>query len=181
MKISLVSGSTRIDRQSHRIALALQTELEQRGHDVYLIDLLVEDLGPFEERFSRLANPKPAWTVLNQMLMDSDCFLFLSPEYNGSISSSLKNFIDLFAKEPFMHKAIGVVTGSVGAMGGIRAAHQLQLNILGIHGFPHPQMLTVGKMQEMIDEAGHITDESYAKKQSKYLDLFLDFAEKIRS
>jgi NAD(P)H-dependent FMN reductase len=111
--------------------------------------------------------------------MATEAFLFLSPEYNGAISSGLKNFIDLFAKAPFNHKAIGVITATVGAAGGIRAAYQLQQTILSIHGFPHPTMLTVAKMDQVLDEGGLILSEAYAKKQEQFLNHFLDFAQKL--
>ncbi|WP_421754124.1 NADPH-dependent FMN reductase [Croceimicrobium sp.] len=179
MNISIVSSSTRTGRISHRIALALQQDLEQRGQEVNLIDLAAINLPPFEERLSRLETAPAELTELNETLMATDAFIFLSPEYNGAISSGLKNFIDVFAKDPFMHKPIGVATGSTGSMGGIRAAYQLQQNILTCHGFPHPQMLTVGNMDKVIDPDGFIVDEPYRSKQSKFLDLFLVFADKL--
>jgi NAD(P)H-dependent FMN reductase len=179
MKIRIVSASTRINRLSHRIALALKEELLQRKFDADIIDLKTLALHPFEERIDRLESPDPRLLELKQELLSTQAFIFLTPEYNGAIASGLKNFMDVFAKEPFLHKPIGVATGSTGAMGGIRAAYQLQQNILTIHGLPHPQMLTVGKMDQVINEEGQIVDEAYAKKQSRFLDLFLDFAQRL--
>lgn len=181
MKISIVSSSTRIGRISHRIALALETGIQERGHTAQLIDLLELQLPPFEERFARIENPEPRFIDCEKILKESSALLFVTPEYNGSISSGLKNFIDFYAKDPFMHKAIGVATGSIGAMGGIRAAYQLQQNILTVHGFPHPQILTVGKMDQLIDENGIIRDERFQSTFNKYLDLFLDFASKLNA
>jgi hypothetical protein len=68
----------------------------------------------------------------------SDGIIFLTPKYNGSFSSDLKNFIDVFAKEGFLGKPIGVATGSTGAMGGVRAANQLQQVILSLFAYPQP-------------------------------------------
>lgn len=179
MKIRIVSASTRRNRISHRIALALHQELKERGEDSGIIDLKDWQLPPFEERIDRLENPSERLLELKAELLATEAFIFLSPEYNGAIASGLKNFIDLYAKEPFMHKAIGVATGSTGAMGGIRAAYQLQQNILTIHGFPHPRMLTVGRMHEVLNEEGHIVDEAYGQSQSRFLDLFLDFVQRL--
>ena len=80
-----------------------------------------------------------------------------------------------------MHKPIGVATGSTGAMGGIRAAYQLQQNILTIHGLPHPRMLTVGRMHEVLNEDGEVLEEAFGNTQAKFLDLFLDFAQRFES
>lgn len=179
MKISIISSSTRSGRVSHRIALALEKAIKGLGHEVNLVDLNEVKLPPFEERVNMLETPDPKLIELKEELMKTEAFLFLTPEYNGGISSGLKNFIDVFAKDPFTHKAIGVVTGSAGAMGGIRAAYQLQQTVLSIHGFPHPSMLTVSKMSEVLDENGNIISDSYAKKQAAFLETFLSFAEKL--
>jgi NAD(P)H-dependent FMN reductase len=181
MKISIISSSTRTGRISHRIALALQKAILLSGHEVKLVDLAAISLPPFEERIDFQKNPEPELLTLKEDLMKTDAFLFLSPEYNGAISSGLKNFIDVYAKAPFTHKAIGVVTGSTGAMGGIRAAYQLQQTILSIHGFPHPNMLTVGKMDQVLDEEGKILSAAYAENQQTFLKAFLDFAEKLNA
>jgi azobenzene reductase len=179
MKISIISSSTRKGRISHRVALALEKAILAANHEVKIIDLAAIALPPFEERIDFLENPAPHLLELKKELMATEAFLFLSPEYNGAISSGLKNFIDLFAKAPFNHKAIGVVTATVGAAGGIRAAYQLQQTILSIHGFPHPTMLTVAKMDQVLDEGGLILSEAYAKKQEQFLNHFLDFAQKL--
>ena len=180
MKISIISSSTRSGRISHRIALALEKAINSKGNEVNIVDLNEVNLPPFEERINIQENPDPKLLELKEELMKTEAFLFLTPEYNGAISSGLKNFIDVFAKDPFTHKAIGVVTGSTGAMGGIRAAYQLQQTVLSIHGFPHPSMLTVSKMAEALDEQGNIISDTYAKKQAAFLETFLDFAEKLK-
>jgi NAD(P)H-dependent FMN reductase len=181
MKISIVSSSTRRGRISHRIALALEQAITEKGHQVEVIDLAELALPPFEERFALLENPSAELQDLNQKLIATEAFIFLSPEYNGAISSGLKNFIDLFAKDPFSAKPIGVATGSTGAMGGVRAAYQLQQNILTINAFPHPRMLMVGKMDQVIDEKGTIVDPSYGRSQDGFLSAFLDFAQRLSS
>lgn len=166
-------------RKSHRIALALAQQIEKRAEQAHLVDLLALDLPPFEERYAVLKEPAERFVHLAKEMESSDAFIFVSPEYNGGISSGLKNFIDFYAKDPFMHKPIGVATGSVGAMGGIRAAYQLQQNILTSHGFPHPQMLTVGKMDQVLDEQGQILEDRFAASLNKFLDLFLEFSSKL--
>jgi len=69
-------------------------------------------------------------TTLKQAIKAADGLVIATPEYNGSFSSGLKNFIDVFAKEGFRGRPIGVATGSTGAMGGVRAAYQFQQVIL---------------------------------------------------
>lgn len=179
MKIEIVSSSTRRERLSHRIALALAAELEQRGVNAGIIDLQQENLALFEERYGHVEDPHGQLARLNERLSAAQGLIFLTPEYNGAITSSLKNFIDLFAKGPFSGKPIGVATGSTGALGGIRAAYQLQQNILTMNAYPQPQMLTVGKMDQVLTADGSIADPGYAQKQARFLDAYLGWVSRF--
>jgi NAD(P)H-dependent FMN reductase len=114
-----------------------------------------------------------------ETLIGSDGIIFLTPEYNGSFSSGLKNFIDVFAKQGFRGKPIGVATGSTGSMGGIRAAYQLQQVILSLFAYPQPQMLTVGDMQHRFDKTGKIIDDEFKPHFESYVNKYVEFCEKI--
>jgi NAD(P)H-dependent FMN reductase len=56
-------------------------------------------------------------------LDEFDAFIFVTPEYNHSISGSLKNALDFVAAE-FNHKVAGIV--NYGADKGVRAAEHLR-------------------------------------------------------
>lgn len=179
MQITIVSSSTRMGRISHRIALALEKQIRHIGHEAIVIDLLELNLPMFSERYPRIPDKPTGWTETMDTLLASDGIIFLTPEYNGSFSSGLKNFIDVFAKEGFRGKPIGVVTGSSGAMGGIRAAYQLQQVILSLFAYPQPQMLTVGEMQRRFDETGEIIEEEFRPHFESYVNKFIQFCTKL--
>jgi NAD(P)H-dependent FMN reductase len=179
VKITIVSSSTRIGRVSHRIALALSKQIDRVGHEAVIIDLLELKLPMFSERYPRIPDKPKGWTKTMETLQASDGIIFLTPEYNGSFSSGLKNFIDVFAKEGFRGKPIGVVTGSTGAMGGIRAAYQLQQVILSLFAYPLPHMLTVGEMQHKFDEMGEIADEAFKHHFESYVNKFIQFCTRL--
>ncbi len=180
MNITVVSSSTRQGRISHRIALALVEELKNRDIDTTLLDLEQLHLPEFEERFDNLENPSEEMKKAALILRESDAFIFVTPEYNGNISSGLKNFVDVYAKAPFDGKPIGVATGSTGAAGGIRAAYQLQHLILCSFGYPYPHMLLTAHMDQMLGENGEIQDAAYGEKLRTYLSKFLGFASHFR-
>jgi NAD(P)H-dependent FMN reductase len=179
MKISIISSSTRKGRVSHRIALMLQNQLTERGVNAEIIDLMHFDMGRFEETFASKDQPTTQEKEVYQKLEAADGFIFVTPEYNGSISSGLKHFIDFYAKKPFEKKPIGVATGSTGMMGGTRAAHQLQLSILACFAFPIPHMLLSGQMDKTMSEDGTILDEAYKGKVDFFLNAYVEFAEKL--
>ena len=179
MNITIVSSSTRIGRVSHRIALALDNQITRAGHEAKVIDLLELELPRFSERYANLPDKPESWQETMDMLRGSDGIIFLTPEYNGSFSSGLKNFIDVFAKEGFRGKPIGVATGSTGAVGGLRAAYQLQQVILSLFAYPQPQMLTVGKMQDRFDGEGAISDEGFRPRFESYVNQFIEFCARL--
>jgi NAD(P)H-dependent FMN reductase len=181
MQITIISTSTRIGRVSHRIALALTAQIEKSGHQAAIIDLLELDLPRFTERFPKVKEKPENWQPVMDQLLASDGLIFLTPEYNGSFSSGLKNFIDVFAKKGFRGKPIGVATGSSGSMGGIRAAYQVQQVILSLFAYPQPRMLTVGEMQDKFDENGELIDEDFRDRFEGFVDKFIAFTTKIRS
>ena len=117
MNFIIVSSSTRIGRVSHRIALALEKQIGRVGHEAKIIDLMELELPRFSERYSNIEAKPNRWIETMDTLLASDGIIFLTPEYNGSFSSGLKNFIDVFAKKGFRGKPIGVATGSSGSKG----------------------------------------------------------------
>ena len=179
MVITIISSSRRNNRISHRIALALEKAISSLGHSVQLIDLLELNLPPFTEQYSKMVDEDRKLWQVEEQLLQSNGMLFLTPEYNGTISSSLKNFIDVYAKRPFDGKPIGVVTGSTGMLGGIRAAYQLQQIILSIFAYPMPHMLTVGLMDKIISENGEVLDENFRLRMEVYLTSYLSWVEKM--
>jgi len=179
MKIQIVSGSTRIGRASHRVALALNEKLLSLGIDSKIVDLKEVGLPPFEERLSFLKDKPEHLVTLSNELLSSTGFIFVTPEYNGGISSSLKNFIDTFGRPEFAGKPIAVASVSSGALGGIRAAMSLQQLILAIQAYPQPQMLTVGEVEEQLNIEGEIINASFEKKLDSFVNSFLGFAKRF--
>jgi NAD(P)H-dependent FMN reductase len=179
MKIVIVSASTRERRTSHRVAMALEKELNTRGIKTDLIDLKAVQLKPFEERLIHL-DPKPENLVaLSEILKNGTSIIFVTPEYNGMYTSALKNFMDVFGRAEFAGKPIGVATASTGAMGGMRAALHLQQSILAIQAYPQPQILLSAEVNKQLDEEGNYHNDSYPLKLNTFLDAFIKFSEKF--
>ncbi len=179
MKIVIVSASTREGRTSHRVAIALEKEINSRGIETNLIDLKAVQLKPFEERLIHL-DPKPETLVsLSEILKKGTSLIFVTPEYNGMYTSALKNFMDVFGRAEFSGKPIAVATASTGIMEGIRAATHLQQSILAIQAYPQPQLLLSAEVNKQLDEEGNYLNDSFPLKLNAFLDAFIKFSEKF--
>ncbi|MCS6929128.1 MAG: NAD(P)H-dependent oxidoreductase [Saprospiraceae bacterium] len=180
MRIAILSGSTRLSRQSHRVALALKKWLEQHtSHSAEVLDLAEYRFPILEEVLSRHPEPPEGLEDFAYHIRQADAYLFVSPEYNGSYTAALKNAIDYLKEQEFARKVIGVVSVSSGPLGGIRAALAMQQLVLGIAGYPIPQMLTVGQVQQRFDEEGHLLDASFEKNVRHFLESFLWLSEAV--
>lgn len=104
---------------------------------------------------------------------EANGFILVSPEYNGGYSSAMKNFLDHFPKRVFQRKSWGIVTGSTGAMGGMRASQQLILLGAGFSAVVCPRMLITPQMDRKFDVEGNLTDDGFQQQIDGFIDEFL--------
>lgn len=169
MKIAIISGSVRIGRKSHVVALELQKRFMKSGYlQTEIVDLAAYNLPILEERYSMHPNLPAGLKEMQQVLDSADALVFLSPEYHGSYSGVLKNAVDYFWKE-FQKKPIGVVSVSTGKFGGINASTEMQQLVLSMGGYPMPFKLLVPGVQFAFNEAGELTDEALSKGMDKFV------------
>jgi NAD(P)H-dependent FMN reductase len=181
MRISIISASTRLTRMSHRVALALRQHIAQKtSHLAEVIDLAEYQFPIMEEVLHRHPNPPEGLAEFAERVRASDAFVFVSPEYNGSYTSALKNAVDYLKEGEFAGKVIGVASVTTGALGGMRAAMNMQELVLGVSGFPLPQMLTVGNVAQRFDENGALTDPAYEKNMDVFVAKFVWLAEAVK-
>jgi NAD(P)H-dependent FMN reductase len=125
-KIALIVGSVRSDRQGIKVARWLEQKLKDRNHIVFFIDPVELDLPLLDKMYKEMTDPLPKLKELRTMIKDADGYLPVTPEYNHSISSALKNILDICLEEYFF-KPSAIVSYSVGGFGGITAAQQLRI------------------------------------------------------
>ena len=163
---------------TRRVALHLQKQLEQiTDHEIGLIEVRDWDLPPVQSVFTSVENTPDEFKTLATRMFAADAFIFVSPEFNGSYSPSLKNLIDHFPKQ--YHKPIAVVSASPGALGGIRAAHQLQLLVIALFGIASPYMLIVPGVDKKFDEVGNLLDRSFESSVHNFVTEYLWLAENL--
>jgi NAD(P)H-dependent FMN reductase len=132
-KLHVIIGSTRPGRAADLVApWVIDRARNHGGFDVEVLDLRDWALPMFEETFETVGdfnNPtysSPVVRSWNQKIAEADAFLVITPEYNHSIPSVLKNAIDsVFVSFAFRNKPIAAVGYSGGIAGGVRAIEHL--------------------------------------------------------
>jgi NAD(P)H-dependent FMN reductase len=172
MRVEIISGSPRAASLTKRVAQHLAKRLSNIPElNVGLIDIRENQWGAVENvcQGSRTA-PSERSEIVSRVF-EADAFILVTPEYNGSYSPALKNFLDHFPKQN--EKVFGIVTASPGAFGGMRAALQLQTLVYGLMGIGSPQMLIVPGVDSKFLEDGTLTDEAFGQSVDVFIERFL--------
>lgn len=128
MKIQVIVGSTRPGRATLNVAKWVANEAKTLPDtEVEIVDLADYNLPfmnePISPRYNpnrQLDEPTQAWIT---KIAEGDAYIFVTPEYNHSVSGVLKNAIDFLTYE-MKQKPAAVV--SHGGAGGARAAIHLK-------------------------------------------------------
>jgi NAD(P)H-dependent FMN reductase len=166
MKLAIIIGSTREGRKTDRQAKwAYNTAKQAEGIDAELVDLRDYPMPFFDEPISPRYNPDrqvdPAVKPWLAKLEEFDAFLFVTAEYNHSLTGVLKNALDYVTWE-FVHKPAAVI--SHGSAGGARAMTDLKeiLSESQAAVIPVGSPLATVHMSEILDEEGNMTEEAKA-------------------
>jgi len=180
MRVTLVSGSSRERALSHRVALLLKSELESKfpNDDFQILDIRDYPLPFVDQVFANESMIPDTHDGLKTLVLGADAFVLISPEYNGSYSAVMKNLLDHFPK--FNRKAFGIVTYSLGPLGGMRAAQQMQQMICAFFGVPCPHMLLIGGVDKKIGESGEKLDESLNRSLDNFTNEFIWLATSLK-
>jgi NAD(P)H-dependent FMN reductase len=176
MNIVILSGSPRQGSLTHRVALHLNQRLQEiTEHNIQLVSLQDIELPPIQAVWSSVEKAPEQFRSLAETMFSADAFILVSPEYNGSYSAALKNLIDFFPKQH--RKPFGVVTASPGALGGIRAAQQMQLLVAALFGILSPYMLVVPTVDKKFDADGNLIEPSFQNSVHQFTTEFLWLAQ----
>jgi NAD(P)H-dependent FMN reductase len=178
MRIEIVSGSPRHNSVTQRLALLLQKQFSEKSeHEVGLIDLRDYPLLPIQKVITSIQDAPEEMKELAVRMFNADAFVIVTPEYNGSYSPAMQNMFDHFPKQH--RKVFGLATASPGALGGVRAAMQLQQFVMALFGIPSPYMLITPQIDKKIDAEGNLIDPLFQKSIDVFVKEFLWLAEKL--
>ncbi|XZN99670.1 MAG: NADPH-dependent FMN reductase [Microcoleus sp.] len=176
--IPILLGSSRIGRQSVKVAEFILGELSQRDRvQTELIDLREYKLPILEERLNETSTPLPVVLQLCSKLGQADGVLIVTPEYKGGYPGVLKNALDYLEPLALRYKPIGICTVSSGGFGGLNCLTQLQLVCLALGGLPIPDKLPVSNVQELFDEKGNLRNLTFKAKLESFIEELVWYTE----
>jgi chromate reductase len=180
MKVVGISGSLR--RGSfNTAALRAAQGLAPEGMTIEAAE--IGDL-PLYNDDVRAAGYPPAAERFRGQLAAADAILFVTPEYNYSVSGVLKNAIDWGSRppdQPFDGKPVAIMGASGGLFGTARAQYHLRQMLIFLNAYPvnKPEVM-IGQAQTKFDEAGNLTDEPTREFIRKLLVSLRDWTVKLK-
>lgn len=151
LRIPVVLGSIRRNRRSFNAARLLAERTAAAGHQTQLVDLRELSLPMYDEEEATESHPSVA--VFKGLLDRADAVVWLSPEYNHSFTSVVKNAID-FLDQEIRRKPAAVCGLASGALGGARAVEQLKLVLIELHSLPIRESVYFADARTLFDAEG---------------------------
>ena len=115
---------------------------------------------------------------------EKDALIFVSPEYNHSISGVLKNALDWFSRDdfPMMKKPYMLMGASSGTIGTARMQGHLR-QVLNSGAFQMYSMsdneFLFARIQDNLDEEGNLTNERTIKRLDRKMREFKEFIQRL--
>jgi len=131
-EVVVIIGSLRSASYSRRLAHALIAAAPPA------LSAAIVEIGelPFYNQDLETEAPPAAWTAFRERIRAAEAVLFVTPEYNRSVSAVLKNAVDVgsrpIGKSVWAGKPAAVVSSSTGAIGGFGANHHLRQSLVAL-------------------------------------------------
>jgi chromate reductase, NAD(P)H dehydrogenase (quinone) len=177
--IAVIVGSLRKESFNRKTAKTL-IEIAPKG-----LALEIVEIGalPFYNEDIETTPPRE-WTAFRERIHRADGVLFVTPEYNRGVPAAIKNAIDV-ASRPYVEnrwngKPGGVVSVSLGAIGGFGANHHLRQSLVFVNvpvlQQPEAYISNAGKL---FDESGTLTSEKTREFLGNFIEAYAAWVEKI--
>lgn len=177
MKIGIIVGSLRKESFNRKIAKVLIKNAPATD-DIKIIE--ISELPFFNQDLE--STPPAAWVAFRKTIQSLDAVIFVTPEYNRSMPAALKNAIDVgsrpYGQSSWKGKPAGIVSASIGAIGGFGANHHLRQSLvfLDMPCLQQPEVY-LSAVDKMFDEQGTFNPDT-EKFLKTFLTAFQDFIAK---
>jgi len=125
---------------------------EKRGAETKMLDLRELQLPMYHPE----QNSSPELDKITEYVKWADAFVLASPDYHGSMSGVMKNFLDFFWSD-FAGKTFGYICASHEK--GLTVMDQMRTAVRQCYGWSMPYGVSVNSDQDY-DKQGNITSEN---------------------
>lgn len=171
-KIGVIVGSLRKESFNLKTAKALM-EMAPDSLSFEMID--IANLPMFNEDLEE--TPPKEWVTFREKIRAADGILFLTPEYNRSVTGVLKNAVDVgsrpYGQNSWDGKPAGIVSVSIGGISGFGANHHLRQSLVfvNMHTMAQPEAY-IGGAGALFDDNGKLINDGTKDFLKSYMKAF---------
>lgn len=163
----IISGTNRRDSNTRKLAHQYQDSLSEKNIDSEIITLEGLDLSGHNADFEVMEKEK---------LLPAKKFIFIAPEYNGSIPGVLKTMLDLSDyKKTWQWKKALLVGLSTGRSGNVRGLEHLTSILNYMKVVVHPNKLPISSVHTLLNGKKAISDLETVQAINTQIDEFIKF------
>jgi len=170
--VTIISGTNRPASWTMKLATYYQRRLSKKGLEAGLLSLSQLPGNIIESDL--YGKRSTAFEPIQDIITQTEKFLFIIPEYNGSFPGVLKTFIDACSfPESFYEKKAALTGLSSGKYGNIRGidhftgvCHYMHLNVMSLK-------IHIGAIKSEFDENGNLFKEDTVKFTDEQMDKFI--------
>lgn len=187
-KLLILPGSARRDSYNRKLAGIAAKIAADAGAEVDLVDPADFRLPLYDAELEEAEGLPANAKALKQKFLAAQAILFVSPEYNSSISPLMKNIIDWVSRtesddEPdlaaYKGKVAGLLSASPGGFGGMRGLVHLRSILGNIGVLVVPNQFALAKAYEKFDEGGQLKDPKELESVRGVVTKVLEIAGKL--
>ncbi|MCO6495576.1 MAG: NAD(P)H-dependent oxidoreductase [Bacteroidetes bacterium] len=174
--IGIIVGSLRADSLSKKIALNIQSMAPQ-GFVFTFIP--IGHLPFYNQDLDTETNIHQDYIAFRNTIKTLDGVIFVTPEYNRSMSAALKNALDIASRPPGQNcwtgKPGAIVSMSTGNISGFGANHHLRqsLTFLNVFTMQQPEAYLAKVSPDMFDSENNLTDQRTFDFLKKVVDAYI--------
>ena len=172
--LSIIAGTNRPGSSTLKLARYYQQKLTEKGVETVLVSL--EDLPDNFLKSDLYGKRSIGFEPVLKQINNSDKFIFIIPEYNGSFPGALKVFVDACDfPESFYDKKAALVGVSSGKYGNIRGVDHFTgvCNYMNMHVFS--LKLHIPFIRKELDANGNLTEADTIKFTDEQMNRFINF------
>jgi chromate reductase len=181
-KIAILVGSLRKDSYNRKVARSI-CAIRSDNLNCSMVEL--GDLPLYDQDYDSLPEQPEQYVRFREQIRASDGILFCTAEYNRGLPGVPKNAIDVgsrpYGQSVWNQKPAAIVSGSIGAIGGFGANHQLRQScvFLNMPVMAQPEAYLGNLSDDDFDSNGLLKDGATKQFVEKIAHAFHDWVDMI--
>ena len=164
---TIISATNRVGSHTEKVAVFYQRLLRENGVEAGILSMVGLNVLEKNPEFNRIEK---------ELLIPTQKFIFIMPEYNGSFPGVLKAMIDITdVKKTWWWKKVLLTGVSTGRAGNLRGMDHITGSLHHMNMIVHPNKLPISVIDKVMDAGGVINNQVTIASVKLQLEQFINF------